>query len=93
MPKLTLEDIVIIGVVIFGLIGGFLIFIFFPNAVPPIFTAIFIGLGVASLVYRFLGGISQGSSFLINGVKVAGPLGALLFCIWFFNYYLVKQGP
>jgi hypothetical protein len=88
--KLTLEDIVITSFVLVGLIGGLLICILWRNAYP-IIIAIFFGVGIASLVYRFLGGISQTTSITIIGCKLTGTFGVLLFSIYFIDGKLVEQ--
>jgi len=89
--KLTLQDIGTASIVIVGLIGGLLIRIWGPK-LEPLYSAIFLGLGIAAFVYQFLGGISKETSFTIpGGVKLGGSLAALIAVTYFFNAILVEQ--
>jgi len=78
------EDVVIIVVVGIGFVGSVIIY---GLDLPPIMVAIFLATGVASLVYRFLGGI-QSATFNIGPVKLAGTIAALISCAWFINVQL-----
>ena len=81
------EDVVIIVVVGIGFVGSVIIY---GLDLPPIMVAIFLATGVASLVYRFLGGI-QSATFNIGPVKLAGTIAALISCAWFINTQLEQQ--
>ena len=78
------EDVVIIVVVGIGFVGSV---IMYGLKMPPIMVAVFLATGVASLVYRFLGGI-QSATFNIGPVKLAGTIAALISCAWFINVQL-----
>ena len=82
------EDIVILAFAILGLGGGVALWL---AKSPPIIISVFLGIGVAALAYRFLGGISSGSSFGDGALKVGGSLGALLAAASFINSPLVQQ--
>jgi hypothetical protein len=86
--KLPLEDIVLTTAVVLGLVGGAILSTL---NVPPITSAIFFGVGIAALVYRFLGGISQKTSITIIGIKLTGSAAALIGIALIVNSYLVIQ--
>ena len=87
---IAFEDIVITTAAIIGMIGA-TIMVMFPDKFPPILPAVFLGMGISSLVYRFLGGISENTSLTIKGVKLAGTAAAWIGCSWLINFELVKQ--
>lgn len=88
MPKnQSTEDIVIITVMLIGFVGGVIICLL---DILPIITAVFLATGIASLVYRFLGGI-QSTTFNIGPVKLVGSIAALIGCAWFINNNMVEQ--
>lgn len=78
------EDVVIIVVVAIGFVGSVIIYVL---NLASIMVAVFLATGVASLVYRFLGGI-QGATFNIGPVKLAGTIAALIGCAYFINMEL-----
>lgn len=78
------EDVVIIVVVGIGFVGSVIIY---GLDLPPIMVAVFLATGVASLVYRFLGGI-QSATFNIGPVKLAGTIAALISCAYFIDMQL-----
>ena len=88
--KLTLEDIGTTLIVIVGIMGGLLIRVLGPN-LEPFYSAIFLGLGTAAFVYRFLGGISQSTSITIVGFKLGGSLAALIAVTFVFNNIITEQ--
>lgn len=57
---------------------------------PPIMVSVFLGTGIASLVYHLLGGI-QGAKLYVGILKVSGPAALLLGSTFFINSYLEKQ--
>lgn len=84
---LTSEDVVIIVVCAIGFIGSVIIYAL---KMPPIIVSVFLATGVASLVYRFLGGI-YGVSFVMGALKLTGTAAFLIGSAWFINSYLAKQ--
>ncbi len=84
---LSSEDKVIIFFAIFGFVGGIILSML---SLPPIIVAVFLAVGIASLVYRFLGGI-QGAKLYTMGIKLGGSLGALIGCALLINTYLQEQ--
>ncbi|MCK5023622.1 MAG: hypothetical protein KAS04_05590 [Candidatus Aenigmarchaeota archaeon] len=82
-------DIVITVSVVIGMLGGVLISIF--PKVPPIIAGLFFGMGISSLVYRFLGGINQDSSVVIMGFKLAGTVGIWIACALIISTVLEGQ--
>lgn len=87
---LTREDAVIIAIIALGLIGPLLIYLF-AVAVPPLLVAVFLGLAVSAVVYRFLGGIGKDTSFTIGALRLGGTMAALLGCVWFFDGQIERQ--
>jgi hypothetical protein len=81
------ENIVILIAFVSGFAGGLLLY--FNNALP-IMVAIFLGTGIASLVYRFLGGTS-GNSMQIGALKFTGTIAVLIGSAWFINQKLFEQ--
>ncbi|WP_299496724.1 hypothetical protein [uncultured Shewanella sp.] len=85
---LSAEDIVvIIAIVITLLLAPVLTMLWSlenPILVPPPIIAIFLGIAVASLLYRFLGGVYN-ASFTIGALKVTGSAAILIFVAWWAN--------
>ena len=88
--QIGIEDLVIIGVIIFGLLVGIVLLLI---KAAPIAVALFFSLGVTALIYRFLGGIDKDTTFMMGGFKVGGTLGALLGVMWLVNVSLVNVEP
>ncbi len=90
--RFSSQDIVITGIVVLGLVGSAIIWIL---KVPPIIVSFFLATGVASLVYRFLGGIKE-TTFTIGTLKwgtfrFTGSIGALIGCALLVNGILEQQ--
>lgn len=85
--KLNAEDIVIVVMGVIGFLGGALLYTL---KLPPIIVSVFIATGIASMVFRFLGGL-KGAGFNIGTLKLSGSIAALLGCIWFINGELSRQ--
>jgi hypothetical protein len=83
----TFEKVVVITILVIGLIGGVLLVNF---QQPPIVSSIFIALGIATVVYHFLGGIEV-SEFNMGPVKLGGSIAALIGSAWFINGQLNAQ--
>ena len=83
----TSEDIFIIIMTLLGFLGGALLYVF---KLPAIIIATFLGMGISSLVYRFLGGLNQ-TAFQIGTLKLSGSIAALIGSIWFLNMQLADQ--
>jgi hypothetical protein len=86
--NLTSEDIVIIVVMAFGFLGGL---IAQKMDYQPIIVSILFGTGIASLVYRFLGGIQDSTSFNLGPIKIVGALAALISTAWVIDMKLAEQ--
>lgn len=84
------ENAVILFFAVLGFGGGTWLVLARPDA-PPALAALFLGTGVSSLVYRFLGGIPKETSGVILGFKVGGTLGALMITTWLINSTLHEQ--
>ena len=85
---LTSEDIVIIIVMAFGFLGGLVIL---KMGFQPIIVSVLFGTGIASLVYRFLGGLSGENTVNLGPVKIVGALAALIGAAWIIDFKLEKQ--
>ncbi|HLP47941.1 MAG TPA: hypothetical protein VK469_18500 [Candidatus Kapabacteria bacterium] len=70
--EIAFEDIVVTSAVTIGLLGGLIMSLY--KEIPSIITGIFLGMGISSLIYRFLGGISPGNSFTVKGIKLTGTV-------------------
>ncbi len=81
------ENIVILIAFLSGFAGSLLLY--FKDA-PPILVAIFLGTGIASLVYRFLGGTS-GNSMQVGALKFTGTIAVLIGSAWFIDQKLFEQ--
>lgn len=79
--------ILIVGFVII-LVAGVASVRWFPQA---ILTSFFCGLVASTIIYRFLGGFSKEDSFVWNGTKFTGALGALLAVTLLINQELTQQ--
>ncbi|MBN1543356.1 hypothetical protein JW992_14545 [candidate division KSB1 bacterium] len=88
--SLTLQDGVILGLLLLGFIGTLILYLL-DVAVPPILAAILLASAISALVYRFLGGIAPSTSFAFGLFKISGTLAALIGCAYFINQALEKQ--
>ena len=73
----VLKDLVVMFFALAGLGGAVGLYVFLP-AVPSVMVATFLGIGIAALVYGFLGGIYTDASFGYGVFKVGGSLAAIL---------------
>lgn len=87
---LSAEDVVIVTVIALGFGGSALVSVIQVD-VPPIIVAVFLGSAVSALVYRFLGGIAEETTFTMGALKVGGTMAALLGFSYFINGQLVNQ--
>lgn len=85
--KFTADDLVVVIFAFLGFVGSVVLY---RIAAPPIIVSFFLSTGVASLVYRFLGGI-QGASFVWGALKLGGAMAALVGTAIAVNYYLELQ--
>jgi len=94
--RLTAEDIVIIiAIVLTLLLAPFLTFLWFletPILIPPPVIAIFLGIAVSALLYRFLGGVHD-ASFTVGALKVTGTAAILIGVAWWSNGELKNSLP
>jgi hypothetical protein len=56
-----------------------------------IIPSILIGSGIATFVYRFMGGFKEDDSLAMGGIKIGGALGSLLISAIVVNTFLEKQ--
>lgn len=89
VSHIIFEDTVITVAVAIGILGGGIMSLF--SRVPPIIISIFLGMGISSLVYRFLGGINQDTSITIKGIKLTGTVAVLIGCSLIINTELSRQ--
>jgi len=86
--KLTSEDIVIVISIVISLLLAPLLsclwFLYSPIVVPPLIIAIFLGIAVSALLYRFLGGVRD-ASFTIGTLKVTGTAAIPIGIAWWSN--------
>jgi hypothetical protein len=84
---LSADDKVVICFSLIGFLGSVGLYFI---GLPAIMIAVFLATGVASLVYRFLGGI-QGASLQVGAIKITGTLAALIGISIPLNNYLADQ--
>ena len=91
-PRDRLPIIIIIAVSL--IIGVSLFVIGRQNArfESPILISVFIGMGIAAVIYHFLGGLRE-ASVNLGRIKLAGSVAAFLAVSYFLNRELVKQQP
>jgi hypothetical protein len=87
MKKLTPEEQVVLLFALSGLGGGVLVYVFLHS---PLLTSCFLAVGVASLIYGFLGGIGE-TTFVFGALKLTGSIAALVGTLWMLNHYLVIE--
>lgn len=81
------DDAVVVPLVSLGLLGGLVAqYLKF----PPILVAVLLALGVASAIYRFLGGVA-GASIATGSMRLGGTAAVFLAIAWFVNNNLVEQ--
>lgn len=81
------ENNVILISLIIGFIGSVVLFLL---DVKPILVSIFLGTGIASLIYRFLGG-TAGNSMQLGALKFTGTVAVLIGSAYFINQELARQ--
>jgi hypothetical protein len=81
------ENIVILVALVVGFVGSILLYLL---DVQPILVSIFLGTGIASLIYRFLGG-TTGNSMQLGALKLTGTVAVLIGSSYFINQELSKQ--
>jgi hypothetical protein len=84
------SDVFIAFIVCLGLLGGGAMS-FWSRYFPTAVIALFLAIGVAALIYRFLGGFQQGPSALLNGIQIGGSLGALVLVFRLLNQDLTAH--
>lgn len=91
--SLCAEDYIILTVIVICLLGPIIMFgawqvynIYF----PPALSAVFLGIAVAALLYRFLGGIHE-ATFAVGALKITGSAAVLAGIAWWSNGELQKQ--
>lgn len=89
LRNIFLEDTVVTASVVIGILGGGIMSLF--PEVPHIIVSIFLGMGISSLVYRFLGGIRQDSSLTLTGIKLTGTVAVWIACALIINNELADQ--
>ena len=92
--SLSPEDKIIIWIISIGIFIG--LFLYIGGNVTgairpsPILVSVFLGIGLAAAIYRFLGGLTE-SGMQIGPAKLAGTAAAFLAFTWFLNGSLEKQ--
>jgi len=84
-PKV--EAVVVTAFAFLGFAGAVALYYF---RAAPILISIFLGAGVAALVYGFLGGVSQ-ANLVLGSLKVGGALAALLGVAFFVDPRLQQE--
>lgn len=82
IDKKSLEDSVLVALIVVGLAGCS--YFYFQDGGKPL-SAFFASFALSCVVYRFLGGIAQGTSFGMGFLKLGGSAAFILGCIWFLN--------
>jgi hypothetical protein len=82
MDKKNLEDLVLVILIAIGLLGCS--FFFFRDDGKPL-SAFFAAFALSCIVYRFLGGIAQETSFQTGFLKLGGSAAFIIGAIWFLN--------
>ena len=85
---MNLRDTIV--VIFFALLGFAGSVVLYYEQAAPIMVAVFLATSVASLVYRFLGGIGN-ATLTIGAAKVGGSIAALIGVAITLNGYLVEQ--
>lgn len=89
--EVAFEDIVVTSSVAIGILGGGIMSLF--AKIPPIIVGIFLGMGISSLIYRFLGGIGQDNTFAVKGIKLTGTVAVWIASAFLISTELAKPGP
>ncbi|MBX2992989.1 MAG: hypothetical protein KF749_17700 [Bacteroidetes bacterium] len=82
VDKKNLEDFVLVVLIAVGLIGCSIFF--FQDGGKPL-SAFFAAFALSCIVYRFLGGIAQETSFRMGFLKLGGSAAFIIASIWFLN--------
>jgi len=85
--KLDAEEIIVLFFALLGFIGSVILWLGFHSAT---LTSFFLGTGVASLVYRFLGGLDA-TKFSLGPFKAVGGLAALAGVAFGVHPYFLRE--
>jgi hypothetical protein len=89
-----IDDIVVATFALLGFGGAVLLPLRYSfSNVPPIVVSFLLATGLAALTYKYLGGISPGTSVAIGTLKLGGTLAALVGIAMLINTKLVSQIP
>ncbi len=86
--ELRWDDIIIVIFALLGFIGS--VVLYRTASAPPPIISFFLAMGVASLVYRFLGGIDK-AQLVMGTLKVTGTMAALIGIAVYVNGQIIKQ--
>ncbi len=87
IPNSKFENQVILITILTGFIGSVILYFL---KLPPVVMAIFLGSGIAALVFRFLGG-TAGTTMAMGTLKLSGSIAVLLGSAYYINQQLEKQ--
>ncbi|HNP19220.1 MAG TPA: hypothetical protein PKL31_12345 [Fulvivirga sp.] len=87
VPNSKFENQVILITILTGFIGSVILYFL---KLPPVVIAIFLGSGIAALVFRFLGG-TAGTTMAMGTLKLSGSIAVLLGSAYYVNQQLEKQ--
>ncbi len=82
------EDRMLVVFILVGLVGGSL-FYFLKDGQP--LSSIFMTFALSSILYRFLGGIGQGTKFSVGAFRLGGSAAFMIGCIFFINEYIFPK--
>lgn len=85
--RLSSEDAIVVIFVLFGLVGSVVLY---RTNIAPIIVSFFLAIGVAALVYRFLGGIED-ATLVWGALKIGGTMAVLVGIAIGVNRYLEVQ--
>ena len=83
------DDLVLIGFASFCLLVSLYLRLW-GGAIEPTFISIFVGVGVAAITYRYLGG-TEGAQFSIAALKLGGSAALLLAVTWWVGSAMTKE--
>ena len=88
-PRIRGEEIIVLCFALLGFLGSVYLY---RTGSPSIIVSIFLATGVASLVYKFLGGL-QNATFVWGALKLGGAAAALLGIAFGVDHYLKTESP
>lgn len=83
------DDLIVAAFAFLGVLGAVFLPVFL--SIPPLVISFLLATGLAALSYKYLGGISAGTTYAVGALKLTGALAALVGIAFAVNAVLASQ--